>query len=655
MKRQLGLAVMALLVLMTGTALASGIPSSRNQTVIPDQRYGPGGQDMDSSYFYDYLSDYGTWVDHPEYQYVWVPYESESLWHPFSRGRWAWTEYGWTWVSSYEWGWIPFHYGRWSWASDLGWFWVPDTVWGPAWVSWRWSNSHIGWAPLPPRYRYTPGRGLYTDSVDLNDDAWLFVDGRYFDDQDLERYILPQSQNLDFIRGTAFRTQLTDRGGLIINDGLSLSQVEKISGRRIYNYQLGYADRPGMSEFGSSQVLMYRPQVRYRPPTRPRELLSRDRFGREWPAIRSQRYRGYNRPIAPLPYGQEMDNAYFYEYLSYYGTWVFHPEFQYIWVPYEAERSWHPFGRGRWVWTEYGWTWVSNYEWGWIPFHYGRWAWEPRLGWFWVPDTVWGPSWVSWRWSDSHIGWAPLPPRYRYTQGYGLDISYMNLDEAYWIFVEALHFIENEVNRYILPRNNYSQYLHRTTFRAHLSDRGGHVYNEGLRLSDVERITRRRVTTFQIKNADRPGSARVGTNDVVLYRPPVKFKSATVPKSYLTREKFEKDWTTIRTRGIEGQKKVITTRESQAQITERHRVELRNIEQVHQQEILNSQRQFDSKLSATRSEAERNRLRSEKDRTIKELKLHHNEQINTLKKKHQDEVKGVRDKDAKEKDGPNNR
>ncbi len=102
MKQQACLAIVALLVLMAGAAWASGIPSSQNQTVVPDQRYGPGGQDMDSSYFYDYLSDYGTWVAHPEYQYVWVPYESESLWHPYNRGRWAWTEYGWTWVSSYE-------------------------------------------------------------------------------------------------------------------------------------------------------------------------------------------------------------------------------------------------------------------------------------------------------------------------------------------------------------------------------------------------------------------------------------------------------------------------------------------------------------------------------------------------------------------------
>ena len=28
---------------------------------------------------------------------------------------------------------------------------------------------------------------------------------------------------------------------------------------------------------------------------------------------------------------------------------------------------------GHWLQTEYGWTWISDWDWGWAPFHYGRW------------------------------------------------------------------------------------------------------------------------------------------------------------------------------------------------------------------------------------------------------------------------------------------
>ena len=41
------------------------------------------------------------------------------------------------------------------------------------------------------------------------------------------------------------------------------------------------------------------------------------------------------------------------------------------------------------------------------------------LGWVWMPDTTWGPSWVSWRYTSSHCGWAPLPPRAHYRSGFG--------------------------------------------------------------------------------------------------------------------------------------------------------------------------------------------------------------------------------------------
>jgi hypothetical protein len=61
------------------------------------------------------------------------------------------TEFGWTWVSDWSWGWAPFHYGRWVIVSGFGWCWVPGTMWGPAWVTWRSGGGWVGWAALPPR------------------------------------------------------------------------------------------------------------------------------------------------------------------------------------------------------------------------------------------------------------------------------------------------------------------------------------------------------------------------------------------------------------------------------------------------------------------------------------------------------------------------
>jgi len=113
--------------------------------------------DDESGYniFYTKLESYGDWRETSDYGYVWQPREAQSSrnWHPYTEGRWVYTDAGWTWVSDEPFGWATYHYGRWANLGDYGWVWFPgeDLDWGPAWVSWRTGGDYIGWAPLPPR------------------------------------------------------------------------------------------------------------------------------------------------------------------------------------------------------------------------------------------------------------------------------------------------------------------------------------------------------------------------------------------------------------------------------------------------------------------------------------------------------------------------
>ena len=92
-----------------------------------------------------------------------------------------------------------------------------------------------------------------------------------------------------------------------------------------------------------------------------------------------------------------------------------------------------------WDYTDqYGWMWVSDYEWGWAPFHYGRWTFDQQYGWMWVPGRTWGPAWVSFRYGDSYVGWAPLPPEgYDDVPSYGYEPT---INVAFWNFVPRQHF-----------------------------------------------------------------------------------------------------------------------------------------------------------------------------------------------------------------------
>ena len=138
-------------------------PNSENAADYPPADLGPDNeiaQSYDDGYdaqaytqFQTALAPYGGWDYDSSYGYVWSP--SVSIvgggFSPYATGgHWALTEYGWTWVSDWNWGWAPFHYGRWITRAGR-WSWVPGSMWGPAWVSWRSGGGYVGWSPLPPR------------------------------------------------------------------------------------------------------------------------------------------------------------------------------------------------------------------------------------------------------------------------------------------------------------------------------------------------------------------------------------------------------------------------------------------------------------------------------------------------------------------------
>lgn len=121
--------------------------------------------DTDPSALNDFrepLSPYGTWVEDPTYGTVWVPNSSVvgADFAPYqTAGHWTMDDDGeWLWVSDYDWGYIPFHYGRWMWIGARGWSWIPGRMYSPAWVTWRTGDyGYIGWAPYPPAYYWSGG------------------------------------------------------------------------------------------------------------------------------------------------------------------------------------------------------------------------------------------------------------------------------------------------------------------------------------------------------------------------------------------------------------------------------------------------------------------------------------------------------------------
>src|SRR5690606_39681692 len=119
--------------------------------------------------------------------------------------------------------------------------------------------------------------------------------------------------------------------------------------------------------------------------------------------------------------------ALFHEELSPYGYWDRDPSYGDIWYP-NVGRDFRPYGtNGYWTMTEYGNTWVSNYDWGWAPFHYGRWIYTPANRWAWIPGYEWGAAWVEWRSGADDYDWEPMQPSVRASVSVGLPLNF-------WVF-----------------------------------------------------------------------------------------------------------------------------------------------------------------------------------------------------------------------------
>ncbi|MCL4178495.1 MAG: hypothetical protein KJ072_12235 [Verrucomicrobia bacterium] len=252
----------------------------------------------------------------------------------------------------------------------------------------------------------------------------------------------------------------------------------------------------------------------------------------------------------------QVTHNYFYNTLSPYGTWVELPEYGWCWRPTVAviDTSWRPYVHGgRWVYTDYGWYWNSYYSWGWAPFHYGRWHLRGNLGWVWVPDTHWGPAWVTWRHCDGYYGWAPLPPGVVYTSGIGMtyygssvSVSFgFGFSSYYYSFVPVRHFYAHRPWNHCVPHGHVGPiYNNSTVINNYVQGDGNNtVINVGPGTGAVAAATRTEVRKVKVREMES-GEARLvraeslsrdGTT-LNVYRPRLPEQAATPPAEITRRQ-----------------------------------------------------------------------------------------------------------------------
>ncbi len=239
--------------------------------------------------------------------------------------------------------------------------------------------------------------------------------------------------------------------------------------------------------------------------------------------------------LAPQPQ-VPATTASFQESLSPYGNWVTVEGYGTCWQPTVTviNTAWRPYcDGGRWLYTDCGWYWQSDYAWGGVAFHYGRWFYAPRHGWCWWPNTVWGPSWVTWRSASAYCGWAPLPPYSYYNAGvgftyYGNNVSVgfgFGLGAGCYTFVPWNGFCQSRPWAYAVPHHRVGPIYHESTVVNHVAVGPNRaMINHGIEVNQVTARAGREVprgTVHEVQGghgAIQPDRVERQGNQHIVYR-----------------------------------------------------------------------------------------------------------------------------------------
>jgi hypothetical protein len=224
-------------------------------------------------------------------------------------------------------------------------------------------------------------------------------------------------------------------------------------------------------------------------------------------------------------YNNDDDGNYrmFNSSLAQYGEWV-DCNYGHVWRPFHPANRWRPYLNGRWVWTDYGWYWSSYEPFGWATYHYGRWAYDDYYGWIWVPDHVWGPAWVEWRYDDDYIGWAPLTPHAFFSLNVGITFSRGWVTPVhYWNFVPCRNFTTTRIVDYVQPVEQTRRIFGTTRGTVNIRTENNRVINRGIDVGFIERQGNTRINRMDVVQNNHDAGERIvheGNRDrIEIYRP----------------------------------------------------------------------------------------------------------------------------------------
>ncbi len=222
--------------------------------------------------------------------------------------------------------------------------------------------------------------------------------------------------------------------------------------------------------------------------------------------------------------------ATFYRKLEPYGDWIETGNYGYVFQPRVAIQTneWRPYAHGHWVYTDAGWTWISDEPFGWATYHYGRWIRLRSVGWVWVPGEQWAPAWVSWRRGNDYVGWAPLPPEARFDRETGIRNwadRYYDIGPEQYNFVPANEFGSKLTPREIVPPQRNVTIINQTTNVTNITYNNSIVVDQGPSYDDLRARSRQPIERLRLERTENATQDRPVIRGEVVALPVMNFRA----------------------------------------------------------------------------------------------------------------------------------
>ena len=209
-----------------------------------------------------------------------------------------------------------------------------------------------------------------------------------------------------------------------------------------------------------------------------------------------------------------------------YGDWQYVQPYGYVWYP-RVSAGWRPYYNGRWMsYPRYGWTWIGADAFAYPTHHYGRWGLSAG-SWFWIPESHWGPAFVSWGYAPGYVSWCPLGLDNRPVLGITANVSRRALSPwNAWTVVASAHFGHGLVPDRVVRTSTWGSATH----PAFAVRAGG----PSVREMAVPRYVNRGDAIVQSQTARPVAPSRLSTRDAPARRDSAVTRGQTAPSTQRT-------------------------------------------------------------------------------------------------------------------------